>query len=312
MKIRKIPATAFTDQRPGTSGLRKKVRIFQQANYLELFIQAIFEAAPERQGATLILGGDGRYYNEHAIQIILRMAAANGIGRVVVGQHGILSTPAVSHLILHRKAFGGIILTASHNPGGPDHDFGVKFNVQNGGPAPAAVTERIWKISQQLTEYAIIDLDQEIDIHQQGQSTLGDLIVEVCDSTADYIRLMEGIFDFEKLSDLLQSKDFSLRYDALHAVTGPYAHDLFEKRLGAPEGSVVHGTPLPDFGGYHPDPNLVYGKSLVEPMFLPQAPDFGAASDGDGDRHMILGRQFFVSPCDSLAILLAHAHRIPH
>ncbi len=312
MKIQRIEATPYPDQRPGTSGLRKKVTVFQKPAYLELFIQAIFEVLPERHGATLVLGGDGRYYNDHAIQIILRMAAANGFARVVVGRRGILCTPAVSHLIRHRKTLGGIILTASHNPAGPDHDFGVKYNAANGGPAPEPLTERIWEVSKTLHSYQIIEATQAIDLQTPGSTGLGDMIVEIIDSTADYIRLMEGIFDFDALSRLLQSPSFRMRYDALNAVTGPYAQDLFEKRLGAPQGSVVQGTPLPDFGGLHPDPNLIYGKSLVDPMFRPGAPDFGAASDGDGDRHMILGRQFFVSPCDSLAVILAHAHRIPH
>ncbi|MGC9199778.1 MAG: alpha-D-glucose phosphate-specific phosphoglucomutase [Acidobacteriaceae bacterium] len=311
MKLLHVTASPYADQRPGTSGLRKKVTVFQQPAYLELFIQAICNALPNRHGATWILGGDGRYFNDQAIQIILRIAAANGIARVVVGQHGILSTPAVSHLIRKRNALGGIILTASHNPGGPAHDFGVKYNASNGGPAPESLTEQIWAISRDLHAYQIIDGNQPIDIASKGEHPLGNLIVEVCDPTTDYMEMMESIFDFDKIASLLRSKNFSLRYDALHAVTGPYAKELFEHRLGAPEGSVVHGTPLPDFGGLHPDPNLVYGKTLVDVMFRPQAPDFGAASDGDGDRHMILGREFFVSPGDSLAILLAHAHRIP-
>lgn len=311
MRIITIPTTAYQDQRPGTSGLRKKVRLFQEAGYLENFIQAIFEVLPERKGATLVLGGDGRYFNSQAIQVILKMAAANGLGRVLVGQNGILSTPAISHLIRSRSAVGGIILTASHNPGGPEHDFGVKYNVSNGGPAPEPVTERIWGISKRLDAYRIVDTQNEVPVQTPGITMLGEMVVEVCDSTADYLNMMEGIFDFPKISRLLSGGTFSMRYDALHAVTGPYAHDLFEKRLGAPKGSVVHGTPLPDFGGLHPDPNLVHAKSLVDSLYGEKAADFGAASDGDGDRHMILGRRFFVNPCDAFAVLVAHANRIP-
>lgn len=312
MQIKTVQTKGYQDQRPGTSGLRKKVKVFQEPGYLEHFVQAIFEAVPEHPGATLILGGDGRYFNRQAIQIILKMAAANGWGKVVVGQDGILSTPALSHLIRKRKALGGIILTASHNPGGPEHDFGVKYNISNGGPAPEALTEAIWAASKSLRSYRIADTQAEIDIKQIGNQQLGTMTIEVCDSTADYIAMMEGIFDFNHLSDLLRSKYFTMRYDALHAVTGPYAHALFEKRLGAPDGTVVHGIPLEDFGGGHPDPNLIYAKSLVNTLYGEDAPDFGAASDGDGDRHMILGRQFFVSPCDSLAVMLAHSDVIAH
>ncbi len=312
MQIKTVQTKEYQDQRPGTSGLRKKVKVFQEPGYLEHFVQAIFEAVPEHPGATLILGGDGRYFNRQAIQIILKMAAANGWGKVVVGQDGILSTPALSHLIRKRKALGGIILTASHNPGGPEHDFGVKYNISNGGPAPESITEAIWAASKSLRSYRIADTQAEIDIKRIGNQQLETMTIEVCDSTADYIAMMEGIFDFNHLSDLLRSKYFTMRYDALHAVTGPYAHALFEKHLGAPDGTVVHGVPLEDFGGGHPDPNLVYAKSLVNTLYGEDAPDFGAASDGDGDRHMILGRQFFVSPCDSLAVMLAHADLIAH
>lgn len=312
MQIKTVQTKEYQDQRPGTSGLRKKVKVFQEPGYLEHFVQAIFEAVPEHPGATLILGGDGRYFNRQAIQIILKMAAANGWGKVVVGQDGILSTPALSHLIRKRKALGGIILTASHNPGGPEHDFGVKYNISNGGPAPESITEAIWAASKSLRSYRIADTQAEIDIKRIGNQQLETMTIEVCDSTADYIAMMEGIFDFNHLSDLLRSKYFTMRYDALHAVTGPYAHALFEKHLGAPDGTVVHGIPLEDFGGGHPDPNLIYAKSLVNTLYGEDAPDFGAASDGDGDRHMILGRQFFVSPCDSLAVMLAHADLIAH
>ncbi|MGE0048960.1 MAG: alpha-D-glucose phosphate-specific phosphoglucomutase [Acidithiobacillus sp.] len=314
MKTVRISAAPYPDQRPGTSGLRKKVTIFQQPAYLELFIEAIFQTIPNRQGGILILGGDGRYFNDHAIQIILRMASAHCFDRVIVGQNGILSTPAISHLIRKRKALGGIILTASHNPGGPEHDFGVKFNVSNGGPAPEPITEQIWSVSKQLSGYEILaDTEaMDIDLSKTGIFSLGEMAVEVCSSTSDYIQLMETIFDFDKISLLFKRPEFSIRYDGLHAVTGPYAKALFEDCLGAPSGSVVNFQPLPNFGGGHPDPNLVYGKSLVDSMFAAGAPAFGAASDGDGDRHMILGSHFFVSPCDSLAILLLHANRIPH
>ncbi len=309
-RIRTVATTPYPDQRPGTSGLRKRVRVFLQPNYLENFVQAIFDAFPERRGGTLVLGGDGRYHNAEAIQVILRMAAANGFERVVVGRNGILSTPAASNLIRLRRAFGGIILSASHNPGGPDGDFGVKYNVGNGGPAPEAVTERIWAISRELRAYRILEAE-DVPLGRPGALRLGPMTVEVVDPVADYADLMERLFDFERMRALFDSGLFRMRYDAMHAVTGPYAREILERRLGAPPGTVVNGEPLPDFGGGHPDPNLVHARALVEAMHGRDAPDFGAASDGDGDRNMILGRRFFVTPSDSLAVLAANAHRVP-
>jgi len=298
----------FEDQRPGTSGLRKKVQVFRQPNYLEGFVQALFEAAvPE--GAVLVLGGDGRYYNETAIQTILAMAAANGVAQVIVGRDGILSTPAASHLIRSRGASGGIILSASHNPGGPEGDFGIKYNIGNGGPAPEDVTEAVFRRSREVEEYRIVRSDP-IDLGRLGTSTVGGTSVEVIDPVADYAELMERLFDFERIRALLQS-GFRIRFDAMHAVTGPYATEILEGRLGAPAGTVLNGDPLPDFGGHHPDPNLVHAEQLVAEMFSATGPDFGAASDGDGDRNMITGRNFFVTPSDSIAVMTANAQLVP-
>ena len=309
MAVLQIATRPFADQRPGTSGLRKKVRVFQQPHYLENFVQSIFNAIPDRAGKTLVLGGDGRFYNREAIQTILRMASANNWGKVIVGRGGFFSTPAVSAVIRARMAHGGIILSASHNAGGPDHDFGIKYNTANGGPASEKITEAIWTASKSLQNYRILD-DADIDIDTDGTSILGEMQIEICDPVAEYARLMEHIFDFDALRRLLQGP-FRMRFDALHAITGPYAHKIFEACLGAPAGTVVNGTPRTDFGGGHPDPNLVYAKSLADHLFAENAPDFGAASDGDGDRNMILGRQFFVTPSDSLAVLAAHATVIP-
>ncbi|MHB1322344.1 MAG: alpha-D-glucose phosphate-specific phosphoglucomutase [Acidithiobacillus ferrivorans] len=309
MAVLQIATQPFADQRPGTSGLRKKVKVFQQPHYLENFVQSIFSAIPDRAGQTLILGGDGRFYNREAIQTILRMAAANGWGKVIVGRGGLFSTPAVSTVIRARSAHGGIILSASHNAGGPDHDFGIKYNTANGGPAPEKTTDTIWAVSKSLQSYQTLD-SADVDIDQDGEFLLGDMQVEICDPVVEYTELMARIFDFDALRQLLRGP-FQMRFDALHAITGPYAHEIFEKRLGAPVGTVVNGTPLTDFGGGHPDPNLVYAKPLADHLFAADAPDFGAASDGDGDRSMILGRQFFVTPSDSLAVLSAHATAIP-
>ncbi|BAU45003.1 alpha-D-glucose phosphate-specific phosphoglucomutase [Leptolyngbya sp. O-77] len=310
MNIQTVSTQPFADQKPGTSGLRKSVPIFQQPHYLANFIQSIFDSLEGYQGQTLVLGGDGRYYNREAIQIILKMAAANGWGRVKVGQHGILSTPATSCVIRKYKAFGGIILSASHNPGGPKADFGVKYNIENGGPAPEKVTEAIFARTKEITEYKLLDAP-DVDIDTLGESKLGGMVVEVIDSVADYQELMESLFDFDRIRALLTNGSFRLCIDAMHAVTGPYAHAIFEQQLGAPAGTVRSGTPLEDFGGGHPDPNLTYAHELVEIMFKADAPDFGAAFDGDGDRNMILGRNFFVNPSDSLALLAANAHLIP-
>ncbi|MEH2261559.1 alpha-D-glucose phosphate-specific phosphoglucomutase [Nostoc sp.] len=310
MNIRKVSTTPFTDQKPGTSGLRKAVKPFQQPHYLENFIQSIFDSVGELQGQTLVLGGDGRYYNRQAIQIILKMAAANGIGLIKVGQGGILSTPATSAIIRKYQAIGGIILSASHNPGGPNGDFGVKYNIGNGGPAPEKVTEAIYDRSKVIDSYQILEAP-DVDLETLGESHLGETVVEVIDSVQDYQELMESLFDFDRIHQLLTSGNFRISIDALHAVAGPYAHAIFEKRLGAPVGTVRNGTPLEDFGGGHPDPNLVYAHELVDILYGDNAPDFGAAFDGDGDRNMILGRKFFVTPSDSLAILAANAKLVP-
>jgi len=308
--VQTVSTKPFSDQKPGTSGLRKKVPTFKQPHYLENFIQSIFDSLEGIQNQTLVLGGDGRYYNREAIQIILKMAAANGFGKVLVGQGGILSTPAASCVIRKTNAFGGIILSASHNPGGPDEDFGVKYNVSNGGPAPEKVTSAIFDRSKTITEYKILDAS-DVDLDRIGSTQLGNMTVEVIDCVADYGSLMETLFDFAQIQELLSSGNFRMCMDSLHAVTGPYATALFERRLNAPQGTVQNGEPLEDFGGGHPDPNLVYAKSLVDVMFQPDGPDFGAASDGDGDRNMILGRNFFVTPSDSLAILAANATLVP-
>ncbi|WP_036477475.1 alpha-D-glucose phosphate-specific phosphoglucomutase [Myxosarcina sp. GI1] len=309
MNIRTVSTTPFDDQKPGTSGLRKSVEVFQQPHYLENFIQAIFDALEGCEGQTIVLGGDGRYYNRQAIQIILKMAAANGIGRVLVGQGGIMSTPAASCIIRQYKAFGGIILSASHNPGGPDGDFGVKYNVTNGGPAPEKVTSAIYDRTKEIDSYKILETD-DVNLDKLTVMRLGEMGVEVIDPVEPYARLMESLFDFDSIRQLVR-QDFQMCIDSMHAVTGPYAKNLFEKRLGAPQGTVQNSEPLEDFGGGHPDPNLVYAHDLVEIMFGDDAPDFGAASDGDGDRNMILGNNFFVTPSDSLAVLTANAKLVP-
>lgn len=309
MAIHTVSTTPFADQKPGTSGLRKSVPTFQQPHYLENFVQSIFDSIGAIDGKTLALGGDGRYYNREAIQIILKMAAANGFGRVKVGRAGILSTPATSCVIRKYQTHGGIILSASHNPGGPNADFGIKFNTENGGPAPEKVTEAMFARSKAIDSYKILE-SSDVDIDSTGEFTLGGMVVEVIDSVTDYQELMESLFDFDRLHHFLTG-NFQICVDSLHAVTGPYAHAIFEQRLGAPAGTVQNGTPLEDFGGGHPDPNLVYAHDLVEKLFNANAPDFGAASDGDGDRNMILGRNFFVTPSDSLAILAANAKLVP-
>ncbi|NJL37782.1 MAG: alpha-D-glucose phosphate-specific phosphoglucomutase [Leptolyngbyaceae cyanobacterium SM1_4_3] len=310
MNIHTVSTQPFPDQKPGTSGLRKRVPVFQQLHYLENFVQSIFDSLEGYQGQTLVLGGDGRYYNRQSIQIILKMAAANGFGRVLVGQCGILSTPAASCVIRKNQAFGGIILSASHNPGGPEGDFGIKYNIGNGGPAPEKVTEAIYERSKTIEGYKILE-SSDINLDQIGTSQLGNMTVEVIDSVSDYADLMESLFDFNRIRQFLTSGQFRLCVDSMHAVTGPYAHAILEQRLGAPAGTVINGKPLEDFGNGHPDPNLVYAHELVDIMFGEDAPDFGAASDGDGDRNMILGRQFFVTPSDSLAILAANAKLVP-
>ncbi|MBE9115389.1 alpha-D-glucose phosphate-specific phosphoglucomutase [Lusitaniella coriacea LEGE 07157] len=310
MNLRTISTQPFTDQKPGTSGLRKSVPTFQQPHYLENFIQSIFDSLENCEGATLVLGGDGRYFNRPAIQTILKMAAANGFGRVLVGQEGILSTPAASCIIRENQAIGGIILSASHNPGGPEGDFGVKFNTSNGGPAPEKVTEAIYERSKTIDRYTILEAG-DVNLDRAASFKLGTLSVEVIDPVDSYSTLMESLFDFEKIRNLLTSGKFRLCMDSMHAVTGPYARKILEGKLGAPEGTVMNGEPLEDFGGGHPDPNLVYAHDLVEILFSKDAPDFGAASDGDGDRNMVLGNNFFVNPSDSLAVLTANAAFVP-
>ncbi|MFC3061212.1 alpha-D-glucose phosphate-specific phosphoglucomutase [Paenirhodobacter populi] len=296
----------FDGQKPGTSGLRKKTPVFMQPNYLENFIQSTFDAIGGVVAKTLVLGGDGRYFGQEAAQTILKMAAANGAARVIVGQGAWLSTPAASNLIRVRKADGGIILSASHNPGGPNEDFGVKYNMANGGPAPESVTEAIYARSQEITEYRKLDAP-DVDLAALGTVQLGDTTVEVVDPVADYADLMETLFDFPAIRALFAG-GFRMRMDSMCAITGPYAREIFENRLGAAPGTVAHGTPLPDFGGMHPDPNPTWAHELMAEMTGENAPDFGAASDGDGDRNMIVGRGIYVSPSDSLAVIAANAH----
>lgn len=309
MTVRIIATTPYQDQKPGTSGLRKKVPVFQQPNYAENFIQSTFDVLKGYEGKTLIIGGDGRYYNREVIQKLIKMAAANGFGRLMVGQGGILSTPAASNMIRKYGAFGGVILSASHNPGGPKEDFGIKYNIANGGPAPEKITDAIFARTKEIDQYKIADV-ADIDIDKIGTSHIGNTEVVVSDPVADYAELMESLFDFDAIRSMIKD-GFRLKFDAMHAVTGPYAKEIFEHRLGAPEGSVMNFVPLPDFGGHHPDPNLVYAKELYDLLMSDDAPDFGAASDGDGDRNLIIGRGIFVTPSDSLAILAANAHLAP-
>jgi len=309
MTVQTITTTPFDGQKPGTSGLRKKVKVFQQPHYLENFVQSVFDSLDGFAGKTLVVGGDGRFYNREAIRVILRMAAANGFGRALVGQGGILSTPAASCVIRKHQAFGGIVLSASHNPGGPDEDFGIKYNIANGGPAPEKVTEAIFDHSGEITSYHIESQDN-LSLDTLEESKIGDMVVEVIDSVADYAELMAELFDFDSIRQLFAS-GFRMRFDAMHAVTGPYARAVLEGQLGAPEGTVMNGIPLEDFGHGHPDPNLVHAHDLVDALNAPGGADFGAASDGDGDRNMILGHRFYVTPSDSLAVLAANAHLAP-
>jgi phosphoglucomutase len=304
-----VATTPFTGQRPGTSGLRKKVAEFLQPGYLENFVEAIFQTLGDCSGQTLVLGGDGRYFNRSAIQVILRMAAAHGFGKVLVGRGGILSTPAVSCVIRKHAAFGGIILSASHNPGGPDGDFGIKYDIGNGGPAPEKFTDAVYIATQSIAVYRISDQTAP-DFDKLGASRLEEMLVEVIDPVADYAELMAGLFDFAAIKALFAS-GFTMRFDAMSAVAGPYAHAIIEGLLGAPAGTVINGTPLEDFGGHHPDPNPVTASELIELMFAPDAPDFGAASDGDADRNMIVGRGLAVTPSDSLAVIAANAKVAP-
>lgn len=307
--IRTVPTAPYKDQKPGTSGLRKKVPVFAQENYAENFIQSIFDSLEGFAGKTLVVGGDGRYYNREVIQKVLKMAAAAGFGKVMVGQGGILSTPAASNVIRKYEAFGGIILSASHNPGGPNEDFGIKYNIGNGGPAPEKITEAIFERSRIIDEYRIADA-ADIDLDTVGSFDLAGMTVEVIDPVADYAALMEELFEFGAIRNLI-SGGFRVVIDSMGAVTGPYAREILEKRLGAPAGSVRNATPLPDFGGHHPDPNLVHAKELYDDVMSADGPDFGAASDGDGDRNMVVGKGMFVTPSDSLAIIAANAKCAP-
>ncbi|SEN40045.1 phosphoglucomutase [Loktanella fryxellensis] len=296
-------------QKPGTSGLRKKTRVFMEPHYLENFVQAVFDAIGGAAGKTFVVGGDGRYHNDTAAQIILRMAAANGAARVIVGQGALLSTPAASHLIRLNQTDGGLIMSASHNPGGLDEDFGIKFNGPNGGPAPEGLTDRIYARTTEITQYHVIDAP-DVDLHTIGDSRLGDMTVSVVDPVMDYAALMETLFDFPAIRAMI-ADGFRISFDAMNAITGPYATAILQNRLGAASGTVVHGTPLPDFGGMHPDPNPTWAHELMDTMNGMGAPDFGAASDGDGDRNMIVGPGIYVSPSDSLAVLAAGAHLAP-
>ena len=304
-----VPTKPIEGQKPGTSGLRARTRTFMQAGYLENFVQSIFDAIGGVQGKTLTLGGDGRYFNERAIQTILKMAAANGADRILVGREGLLSTPAASAVIRTRKTDGGIILSASHNPGGENGDFGIKYNIPAGGPAPEKITDAIYERTLEITDYRILDAD-DVDLSAQGETTLGGMTVELIDPVEIYAGLMRGLFDFEAIRDLFAS-GFRMRFDAMHAVTGPYAKAILEGALGAPAGTVTNAIPLPDFGGGHPDPNPVHAADLMAEMMRADGPDFGAASDGDGDRNMIVGRFSYVTPSDSLAVLAANAHLAP-
>jgi phosphoglucomutase len=304
--IRTCPTQPYTDQKPGTSGLRKKVTVFQQPNYAENFVQSVFDVIDGKQGATLVIGGDGRFLNREVIQKAIRIAAANGFGRAVIGRGGILSTPAASNMIRIRKALGGLVLSASHNPGGPTEDFGIKYNIANGGPAPENVTEALYQRTKVIDRWLTVDA-ADVDLDTIGETQVGDMTVEIVDPVADYAALMERLFDF----DAIRAAGLTMAFDAMSAVTGPYATEILENRLGFAKGTVRNGTPLEDFGGHHPDPNLVHAHALYETMMAPDAPDFGAASDGDGDRNLIIGRGRFVTPSDSLAMLAANAHLAP-
>ena len=307
--IESHPSLPFDGQKPGTSGLRKKVREFAQPGYAENFIQAIFDMVERPDNSTIVIGGDGRFHNRTVIQAALRIAAANGYGRALVGKGGILSTPAASHVIRKYGASGGLILSASHNPGGPDGDFGIKYNIANGGPAPEAVTDAIYARTKTIDRWLAVGAD-DIDLDTLGSIAVGDMVVEIIDPAADYASLMESLFDFAAIREAV-ANGLTMAFDAMHAVTGPYATEILENRLGFAKGTVRNGTPLEDFGGHHPDPNLVHADELYRTMMADEAPDFGAASDGDGDRNLIIGRGIFVTPSDSLAMLAANAHLAP-
>ena len=308
-QVTKVATTPFEDQRPGTSGLRKKTRVFMQPNYLPNFVQSVFNVIRKTEShfskQTLVVGGDGRYYNREATEIIIRMAIANGVGRLLVARGGLISTPAVSAVIRRRGAMGGLVLSASHNPGGIEEDFGIKYNIRNGGPAPESVTEAIYQETLKISEYSIFN-GGEINIDSEGSTTFRDTEIVIIDPLTDYCDLMEELFDFDSIRGLFKG-GFRMTFDAMHAITGPYAHYLLEERLGAEKGTVINGQPLVDFGGHHPDPNLAHAADLVKSLAVDNGPDFGAACDGDGDRNLILGRRFFVSPGDSLAMIAEHA-----
>ena len=310
MQVETINTQAYSDQNPGTSGLRKKVKVFQQSGYLENFVQAIFDSLGNISGKTLVLGGDGRYFNRTAIQVIIKMAAANGFGELIIGQGGLLSTPAASNIIIKYKAFGGIVLSASHNPGGADEDFGIKYNADNGGPASEIYTNAFFKRSQVIDSYKIAVME-DVDVDSQGVQQYDGMSIKIIDPVADYAELMQSIFDFDLLKQSISSGYITLLFDAMSAITGPYAKRILVDLLGASPDSVINAVPLEDFGGHHPDPNLAHAHELAETMFSESAPTFGAASDGDGDRNMITGKQIFVTPSDSLAIMAANAHLIP-
>ncbi len=309
MTIQTIKTTPYADQKPGTSGLRKRVPVFQQPNYVENFIQSIFDSLEGFAGKTLVIGGDGRFFNDVAIQKAIRIAAANGFGKVLVGQGGILSTPAASNVIRQYKAFGGLILSASHNPGGPEGDFGIKYNIGNGGPAPEKITDAVFARSKQIDSYRSVEA-ADINLNSIGTQMVGDMAVEVIDPVKDYAALMQTLFDFGAIRAMFAG-GFRMTFDAMHAVTGPYAHTILEDMLGAPKGTVVNGVPSPTFENGHPDPNLVYCKDMFDWLMTEDGPDFGAASDGDGDRNLIIGKNRFVTPSDSLALLAANAHLAP-
>ena len=309
MTLQTIKTTPYADQKPGTSGLRKRVPVFQQPNYAENFIQSIFDSLDGFAGQTLVIGGDGRFFNDIAIQKAIRLAAANGFGKVMVGQGGLLSTPAASHVIRHYKALGGLVLSASHNPGGPDGDFGIKYNIGNGGPAPEKITDAVYARTKVIDSYRTLDTP-DIDLGKIGSQQVGDMVVEVIDPVTDYAALMETLFDFGAIRGLFAS-GFTMTFDAMHAITGPYAKAILEGSLGAPVGTVINGVPSPTFNNGHPDPNLVYCKDMFDLLMTAEGPDFGAASDGDGDRNLIIGKNRFVTPSDSLALLAANAHLAP-
>ena len=307
--IKTVQTKPYGDQKMGTAGLRRKSKVASQENYVENFVQSIFDAIGGVKGQTFILGGDGRYYNKIAIQKILKMAAANGMKKIIVGQNGYISTPTSSRVLLKNKADGGFVLTASHNPGGPNGDFGIKYAIATGGQCPTSLSDKIYANTLNIKEYKILEAD-DVDLSKIGTQKLGDMEIEVIDSLKDYIDMMENIFDFEAIKRLFKS-GFTFCFDAMNAVTGPYAQKIFEDILGAKKGSVVNFVPMEDFGGLHPDPNLIYAKDLVNLLWSDKAPDMGAANDGDGDRNMILGKKFFVTPSDSLAILTDNYKLIP-